>query len=304
MTLEPMPVDKITSFSGKLHQFAHTSNAANGTTHPSKPEPSLQMEEEQPSNEHETTDKPPNIPGPIRSPRRTQRKTSTTALTQTTSSTTRKTISSPARRRTPNTLDESKLTDTIPANLTLLLVGVNPGIMTGLTGHVYAHPSNQYWKLLHSSGITTRLHPPSDTYKLPSLYNVGNTNVVERPTRDASMLSRQEMLDGVPILEAKIRANRPQAVCLVGKGIWEAVFQVKFKRRMRKEEFKYGWQDPWVMGEDASWGGARIFVATTTSGVCTTHTFAQKAVIWAELGQWVKERRETKVLGCELAGHK
>lgn len=104
------------------------------------------------------------------------------------------------------------------------------------------------------------------------------------------------MLDGVPILEAKIRNKRPQAVCLVGKGIWEYVFQVKFGRRIRKEEFKYGWQDPWVMGDDSNWGGARIFVATTTSGVCTVLTRAQKEVIWAELGQWVKEKREAQVV--------
>ena len=297
MTLEPMPVDKVTSFSGRLHGFAHRGNAA-------KPESSRRdVKEELPLNKpaNETTGDAPNAPGPIRSPRRGTRTTTTatTTISQTTSSTNRNPIPSRTARsrRTPNSLEGSKLTDTIPANLTLLLVGVNPGIMTGLTGYSYAHPTNQFWKLLYSSGITTKLHPPSDTYKLPQLYNVGNTNVVERPTRDASMLSRQEMLDGVPILQAKIREKRPQAVCLVGKGIWEYVFQVKFGRRIRKEEFKYGWQDPWVMGDDSSWGGARIFVATTTSGVCTVLTRAQKEVIWAELGEWVKEKREAQIVG-------
>lgn len=117
------------------------------------------------------------------------------------------------------------------------------------------------------------------------------------------MLSKQEMNDGVPILEAKIRENRPEAVCLVGKGIWEAVFRVKKGRSIRKEEFKYGWQDPWVIGEDKNWGGAPIFVATTTSGVSTSHTLAQKQEIWADLGQWVKERREARYRDLNHESH-
>ncbi|EER43997.1 uracil DNA glycosylase superfamily protein [Histoplasma capsulatum H143] len=173
--------------------------------------------------------------------------------------------------------------------------GVNPGIMTGQTGHVYAHPSNLYWKLLHSSGITDYRHPPSDTYQLPELYSVGNTNIVERPTRDASQLSRKEMDDGVPVLERKIREKRPEAVCLVGKSIWEAVWRVRRGRAIKKEEFRYGWQDEGDrMGRTKEWKGARVFVATTTSGLAAGMTMAEKQAVWSELGEWVKRRREER----------
>ncbi|EEH09240.1 uracil DNA glycosylase superfamily protein [Histoplasma capsulatum G186AR] len=187
------------------------------------------------------------------------------------------------------------LRDTIPHNLVLLFIGVNPGIMTGQTGHVYAHPSNLYWKLLHSSGITDYRHPPSDTYQLPELYSVGNTNIVERPTRDASQLSRKEMDDGVPVLERKIREKRPEAVCLVGKSIWEAVWRVRRGRAIKKEEFRYGWQDEGDrMGRTKEWKGARVFVATTTSGLAAGMTMAEKQAVWSELGEWVKRRREER----------
>ncbi|KAK1147571.1 uracil DNA N-glycosylase Thp1 [Aspergillus melleus] len=189
----------------------------------------------------------------------------------------------------------SLLRDTIPPNLTLLLVGVNPGIMTGTTGYAYAHPSNLFWKLLHSSGITTIRHPPSDTYRLPDLYNVGNTNIVVRPTRDASMLSKAEMDAGVPVLEAKVAAQRPEAVCLVGKSIWEAVWRVRRGRGIRKEEFRYGWQGEGEnMGRCEGWDGAPVFVATTTSGLAAGMTMAQKEAVWNELGTWVVGRREMK----------
>ncbi|EGE07057.1 uracil DNA glycosylase superfamily protein [Trichophyton equinum CBS 127.97] len=198
----------------------------------------------------------------------------------------------------------SRLRDSIPENLILLLIGVNPGIMTGQTGYAYAHPSNLYWRLLHSSGITTFRHPPSDTYRMPELYCIGNTNIVVRPTRDASQLSKEEMNAGVPVLEEKIARFRPEAVCLVGKGIWEAVWRVKHGRNIKKEEFKYGWQDeeenmgrvrPVVGGNSQdAWPGARVFVATTTSGLAASMSLPEKEAIWAELGSWVKERREAR----------
>lgn len=137
-------------------------------------------------------------------------------------------------------------------------------------------------------------HKPADTYKLPSLYSVGNTNIVERPTRDASMLSRAEMDAGVPILEAKIAAQRPEAVCLVGKSIWEAVWRVRKGRGIRKEEFRYGWQEGQNMGVCEGWDGAPVFVATTTSGLAAGMKPAEKEAVWAKLGGWVVKRRSEK----------
>ncbi|KAL4908395.1 uracil-DNA glycosylase-like protein [Aspergillus multicolor] len=204
-------------------------------------------------------------------------------------STPRKGTSSPLSIPAANCL----LRDTIPLNLLLLLVGVNPGILTGTTGYAYAHPSNLFWKLLHASGITTIRHPPSDTYRLPELYNVGNTNIVERPTRDASMLSKAEMDAGVPVLEKKIADKKPAVVCLVGKSIWESVWRARKGKNIRKEEFRYGWQDEGEnMGKSEEWEGARVFVATTTSGLAAGMSYAEKLAVWEELGSWVRGQRE------------
>ncbi|RYC55770.1 hypothetical protein CHU98_g10429, partial [Xylaria longipes] len=46
------------------------------------------------------------------------------------------------------------LIDVIAPNLLILFIGLNPGVQTARTGHAYAHPSNLFWKLLYSSGIT------------------------------------------------------------------------------------------------------------------------------------------------------
>ncbi|KAI9728315.1 MAG: hypothetical protein M1834_007719 [Cirrosporium novae-zelandiae] len=179
-------------------------------------------------------------------------------------------------------------------NLHLLFIGVNPGIRTATTGHAYAHPSNLFYKLLHSSGCTPRLCYPSEAHALPGLYGLGNTNIVKRPTKDASELTRQEMVDGVAVLESTVREYKPEAVCLVGKGIWEAVWRARYGRAIKKSEFRYGWQDGrenMGIDEGAGWEGARVFVATSTSGLAAGLRPKEKEDIWRPLGEFVKRRR-------------
>lgn len=122
---------------------------------------------------------------------------------------------------------------------------------------------------------------------------------MERPTRDASMLSQSEMAAGVFTLQEKIAAQKPEVVCMVGKGIWEAVWRAQHGRAIHKHEFRYGWQqESENMGckADSDWSGARVFVATTTSGLAAGMTMAQKKAVWAELGDWVVHRRAEKLL--------
>lgn len=98
------------------------------------------------------------------------------------------------------------------------------------------------------------------------------------------------------ILEGKVRKWRPEVVCLVGKGIWEAVYRVwTGKKRVSKGEIDYGWVGGRFarMGGDGAgeWEGSRIFVAASTSGQSASLLPAQKEAIWRELGHWVQSRR-------------
>ncbi|MCJ1457925.1 hypothetical protein MMC28_008294 [Mycoblastus sanguinarius] len=216
----------------------------------------------------------------------------------------------------------SPLPDTIIPNLLCVFVGLNPGIQTATKGHPYAHPSNLYWSLLHTSGLTPdRRLAPSEYVTLPEKYSLGNTNIVSRATRDGSQLSKEEMVAGAGVLDEKMRKWKPEIVCLVGKSIWEAVWKLKHGRGIRKEEFRYGFQDAGEnmgrkqkkrsggffggekggskTGEDDSddeerWDGARVFVATSTSGLAASLSLREKQDIWAELGGSVQRRREER----------
>ena len=189
----------------------------------------------------------------------------------------------------------SEIVDILEPNLICVFVGLNPGIQTARSGHAYAHPSNLFWKLLHSSGLTTRRCRPEEDRDLPHLFQMGNTNIVARPTRNGAELSKAEMDASVNVLEDKIRRYRPETVCIVGKSIWESIWRVRHGKGIKKEEFRYGWQNEEenmgrIEGEE-EWIGSRIFVATSTSGLAATLLPAEKERIWRELGVWVEQRR-------------
>lgn len=188
----------------------------------------------------------------------------------------------------------NNLVDCLASNLICVFIGVNPGLRTATAGHAYAHPSNLFWKLLHSSGCTPRRCAPEEDRDLPRLYALGNTNIVTRATKDASELSKAEMDAGVAVLEEKVARHRPESVCIVGKSIWESIWRVRHGKNIKKDEFKYGWQDERMgvvtEGEDV-WEGARIFVGTTTSGLAATMRPAEKEAVWRVLGEFVERRR-------------
>jgi len=191
------------------------------------------------------------------------------------------------------------LVDTLRPGLMLIMIGLNPGLMTAATGHAYAHPSNRFWHLLHASGITPKKHLPSETRDLMDLYHIGNTNIVSRPTRSGDGLTKQEMQEGAAILEKKIAEYRPQAVLIVGKSIWEAIWMMKKgEKRFKDPDFHWGWQAEEmqlgrvVTGKDVVWPGAKTFVATSTSGLAATLTPAQKLDIWTPLGDWIRAKRK------------
>lgn len=109
------------------------------------------------------------------------------------------------------------------------------------------------------------------------------------------------MEDSVPILEDKIRKFKPEAVCIVGKGIWDSIYREKHGQKLPTKGFEYGWQEgEWLGvveagGEEEAWGGASVFVSPSTSGLVTIDQ-TKMAGMWRKLGDWVNERRKERFL--------
>lgn len=200
----------------------------------------------------------------------------------------------------------SNLRDTLRPNLVLVLIGLNPGLTTAKLGHPYSHPSNGFWKVLHTSGITPVQHRPQDHPLLPDLYGIGNTNICARPSRLGSELSKAELSEGAKILDDKMALYRPEAACITGKGVWEEIWRYKVgKKKMPREgpeAFRYGWQDEklWLgrlvdlKNGEVVWKGSRTFVAPSTSGLNAGMSAAEKEEVWRPIGEWMTKKREEK----------
>ncbi|KAF9976867.1 hypothetical protein BGZ73_007575 [Actinomortierella ambigua] len=113
--------------------------------------------------------------------------------------------------------------DHIDYDLDVLFVGINPGVRTSEMGHHYSGQNNHFWPCLNESGL---IPPhikvgPRDDHTLPARFQLGLTNLVDRPSRSGAELSNTEARAAAPILMAKIRKYRPRFVCFVSKQAWD-----------------------------------------------------------------------------------
>ncbi|KAF8457278.1 uracil-DNA glycosylase-like protein, partial [Terfezia claveryi] len=148
------------------------------------------------------------------------------------------------------------LQDILAPSLLLIFIGTNPGLLTAYTGHTYSSPTNSFWKLLHASKLTlTESGLPlqaTEDRTLPNRFLLGNTNIVERASRSQEDLSREEMVLGAGRTVKKIGRWRPEAVCVVGKGVWEAF--VGWGRKLKLEKGESGFSGAPVAGKVFKWG--------------------------------------------------
>jgi double-stranded uracil-DNA glycosylase len=121
----------------------------------------------------------------------------------------------PRKLSRPSPPDLPLLKDRIRPGVRVLLVGINPGVRSALTGHHFAGYSNRFWKLLVESGLVPVPINYQDDDRLPE-WGFGLTNLVPRPTRGIDELTAPEYLAGRRALERKIRRYRPRVVALIG----------------------------------------------------------------------------------------
>jgi double-stranded uracil-DNA glycosylase len=118
-----------------------------------------------------------------------------------------------------------RLTDTIRPGVRVILVGINPGVMSARTGHHFAGPTNRFWGLLYAAGIVPQPITHEDDVRLPE-WGIGMTNLVARPSPGIDDLSPAEYLEGWAILERKIAHFRPEIVAFVGVTMYRALWRV------------------------------------------------------------------------------
>jgi TDG/mug DNA glycosylase family protein len=140
------------------------------------------------------------------------------------------------------------LPDTVGPDMRVLIVGLNPGILTAQVGIGFARPGNRFWPAARAAGLVRRVLDPFDALRHDG---VGMTNFVRRPTVGASELRTEEYRAGAVRLERLVAWLRPGVVCFVGLTGYRAVWDKKARA---------GWQ-PTPLAD------ASVYVMPNTSGL-------------------------------------
>jgi TDG/mug DNA glycosylase family protein len=129
-----------------------------------------------------------------------------------------------AKRKTP-AYRHLRLSDAIEPGVRVILVGINPGVLSALSGHHFAGPTNRFWGLLYESGIVPEPITHDDDVRLPE-WGIGMTNLIARPSPGIDDLEPREYVEGWRILEKKIDRFRPAIVAFVGVTMYRALWKV------------------------------------------------------------------------------
>ncbi|KAG1840815.1 uracil-DNA glycosylase-like protein [Suillus subalutaceus] len=215
----------------------------------------------------------------------------------------------------------SPLTDYLAYGLDVVFCGINPGYMSAQRGHHFAHPSNHFWKCLHQSGFTPRLLPPSEDSSLPQIFNIGLTDLVDRPSAEAAELSSSERVSSVPILLNKLALHRPRFLCLVGISNWEILQKALLQmtqttasgskasqapaKNIGLQPFKLCYSGP-VSDTSANISETLLFVVPSTSGLVTQYQLPAKVEFFAQLKSLVDRppsELDTSEMKCIAVPH-
>jgi len=159
--------------------------------------------------------------------------------------------------------------------VTVLFVGINPGVRSSLTGHHFAGFSNRFWKLLFESGLVPEAIGYADDRRLPE-WGFGITNIVARPTPGIDDLRREEYDAGRAALVRKIRRYRPAIVAMVGVTVFRAMFPA------RRDAVTLGMQDEQL-------GASRVFVLPNPSGRNANYSYAEMLAAYKQLRRCMQD---------------
>lgn len=110
--------------------------------------------------------------------------------------------------------DAPILPDVLRPGLRLVFCGTAAGRRSAAERAYYAHPGNQFWRALHSVGLTPRLFAPSEFLQLPVL-GIGLTDLAKRHAGNDDELPGDAF--DAPALFEKIRRYAPRMLAFTSK---------------------------------------------------------------------------------------
>ena len=147
----------------------------------------------------------------------------------------------------------------------VVFVGINPGRFSDAARAHFANPRNDFWRLLHAAGFTSRLYEPSEQFALLE-EGIGVTNAAARTTPGSGDLRRADFAGSAERLEQIVRELKPGWLAFVGKEAYRGTFNER----------------PELGLQERTLADTRLFVLPSTSP-------ANAAVPWRERLRWFDE---------------
>jgi double-stranded uracil-DNA glycosylase len=152
--------------------------------------------------------------------------------------------------------------DILGPNLRVVFCGINPGRVSAAAGAHFANQRNDFWRLLHAVGFTSRLYSPQEQFEVLK-EGIGLTNAAYRTTPRSGDLRRGDFAGASERLERIARELQPTWIAFVGKEAYRGTF-----------------------GERAEFGVHRRALAATKLFVLPSTSPANAAVPWDERLLW------------------
>jgi TDG/mug DNA glycosylase family protein len=159
---------------------------------------------------------------------------------------------------------EAAVPDVLAPGLRVVFCGINPGFVSAAAAAHFANPRNDFWRLLHAAGFTSRLYEPGEQFDVLR-EGIGLTNAALRTTRGSGDLRSADFAGAAGRLERLAEELRPQWIGFVGKEAYRGAFRER----------------PELGEQERRFGETRLFVLPSTSP-------ANAAVPWAERLRWFR----------------
>ncbi|KAF9070476.1 uracil-DNA glycosylase-like protein [Rhodocollybia butyracea] len=210
----------------------------------------------------------------------------------------------PARRYAPPEVYAhlKPLNDCLLQSLDIVFCGVNPGQRSAETGHHFGHPTNQFWKCLHLSELTSERIPPSEDFTLPERFRLGLTNIVDRPTAEANELKDTEYKEGIAPFLSKMVRYQPRIACFIGlktgRIMLDHVTRTQTSRSVRPvfapglQPYKLIHSTSVEHSRDCSTSETLFYAIPSTSGKTQSYQIPEKVTLFAQLRADLKKVKD------------
>src|SRR5436190_9462811 len=159
----------------------------------------------------------------------------------------------------------SDVPDVLAPGLRIVFVGINPGRVSAAARAHFANPRNDFWRLLHAAGLTSRVYEPHEQFTLLE-EGIGVTNAAYRTTPGSGGLRRADFAGSAQRLEQIAHDLLPRWLAFVGKEAYRGPFGARPELGFQKRQL----------------GDTKHFVLPSTSP-------ANAAVPWNERLRWFQE---------------